>query len=61
MKIQFFGERRDGGRIRDAFQKLMDRIRLGNITLVPSMLSFHDEAVLQIEVGHEIRALNNEQ
>lgn len=59
MKIQFFGEKNDRTRIRDAFQKLVDRSRLGNITLVPSMLSLRDEAVLQIEVGHEIRAIGN--
>lgn len=50
VKIQFFGAKQDGNRIRDAFQKLMERGRIGNITLLPSSLSFRDEAALQIEV-----------
>lgn len=50
IKIQFFGAKQDGNRVRDAFYKMVDRGRMGNVTLIPSSLAFREEAVLQIEV-----------
>lgn len=50
MKIQFFGAKQDGNRVRDAIHKMVERGRVANITLVPSSLTFREEAVLQIEV-----------
>lgn len=50
MKIQFFGAKQDANRVRDAFHKMVERGRMANITLVPSSLTFREEAVLQIEV-----------
>lgn len=50
MKIQFFGVKQDGNRVRDAIHKMVERGRVANITLVPSSLTFREEAVLQIEV-----------
>lgn len=57
MKIQFFGLKQDSNRVRDAIYKMVERGRVNNITLIPSSLTFHDEAVLQIEVRIVIHAL----
>lgn len=50
IKIQFFGAKQDASRVQESIQKMVDRGRVGNVTLVPSSLVFRDEAVLQIEV-----------
>lgn len=50
IKIQFFGTKKDASRVQESIQKMVDRGRVGNVTLVPSSLVFRDEAVLQIEV-----------
>lgn len=50
IKIQFFGAKQDASRVQEVIQKMVDRGRVGNVTLVPSSLVFRDEAVLQIEV-----------
>lgn len=50
IKIQFFGTKQDAGRVQEAIQKVIDRVRASNIVLVPSSLTFREEAVLQIEV-----------
>lgn len=50
IKIQFFGEKQDALRVQESIQKMVDRGRIGNVTLVPSSLVIRDEAVLQIEV-----------
>lgn len=50
IKIQFFGAKQDASRVQEIIQKMVDRGRVGNVTLVPSSLVFRDEAALQIEV-----------
>lgn len=50
IKVQFFGAKQDASRVQESIQKMVDRGRVGNVTLVPSSLVFRDEAVLQIEV-----------
>lgn len=50
IKIQFFGGKQDANRVQEAIQKVIDRVRVSSIVLVPSTLTFREEAVLQIEV-----------
>lgn len=50
IKIQFFGVKQDANRVQETIQKMVDRGRVGNVTLIPSSLIFREEAVLQIEV-----------
>lgn len=59
MKIQFFGAKQDARRVRDALHKMVERGRVANITLVPSSLTFREEAVLQIEVCTSIHSLKS--
>lgn len=50
IKIQFFAGKQDANRVQEAIQKVIDRVRVSSIVLVPSSLTFREEAVLQIEV-----------
>lgn len=50
MKIQFFGAKQDSDRVREVLQKMVERGRVANVTLVPGSLLFREEAVLQIQV-----------
>lgn len=56
MKIQFFGAKQDSKRVHDAFHKMVERGRVGNITFMPASLTFREEALLQIEVCTHIIA-----
>ncbi|XP_037038030.1 uncharacterized protein LOC119075648 [Bradysia coprophila] len=47
--FQFFGAKNDGPKIRDVVQKLEERGRLDNVSFIPTMLEFHEEAALRLQ------------
>ena len=49
--FHFFGDKRDGSKVREALNNLMKRGRLGNVTLVPTHLAFKQEPTLLIQVS----------
>lgn len=48
--FQFFGAKNDGPKIRDVVHKLEERGRLDNVSFIPTMLEFHEEAALRLQV-----------
>ncbi|GLH12058.1 Uncharacterized protein GBIM_16809, partial [Gryllus bimaculatus] len=56
VRFHFLGGRRDGARVRDALARLVERGRLGNVSLVPTQLAFRQEPTLllqSVRVNHE--------
>lgn len=48
--FQFFGAKNDGQKVREAVNRMVERGRLGNFTLVPTYLSFRQEPGLLLQV-----------
>lgn len=48
--FQFFGAKNDGPKIRDVVHKLEERGRLDNVSFIPTMLEFREEAALRLQV-----------
>ncbi|GLV32325.1 uncharacterized protein CBL_00964 [Carabus blaptoides fortunei] len=47
--FHFFGAKKDGSRVRDALNRLVERGRLGNLTFVPTHLAVHQEPTLLLQ------------
>ncbi|XP_068086168.1 uncharacterized protein [Anabrus simplex] len=47
--FNFLGGKRDGSRVRDALNRLVERGRLGNVTLVPTNLAVRQEPTLLLQ------------
>lgn len=48
--FQFFGAKNDGQKVREAVNRMVERGRLGNFSLVPTYLSFRQEPGLLLQV-----------
>jgi hypothetical protein len=48
--FQFFGAKNDGTKIRDILNRMVERGKLGNYTLVPNFLLFKQEPGLMLQV-----------
>uniref|UniRef100_A0A182T1W1 Uncharacterized protein n=1 Tax=Anopheles maculatus TaxID=74869 RepID=A0A182T1W1_9DIPT len=55
--FQFFGPKIDSSRVREAMEKMTERGRIGNVSLVPgTKLSFRQDVGLMLQVGYISRS-----
>lgn len=53
--FQFFGPKIDSSRVREAMEKMTERGRIGNVSLVPgTKLSFRQDVGLMLQVGYVV-------
>lgn len=52
IRFHFWGGKRDGSRVRESLNRLVQRGRLGNITLVPTHLAITQEPSLYLQVKY---------
>lgn len=60
VSFHFFGPKPDGSRIDDVIHRLVERGRIGNVTLVPASLRFKQETALQLLVSSHFTLLSRE-
>lgn len=51
MTFHFFGGKNDGGKVRDSLNRLVERGRLGNLTLTTTHVAVKQDPTLLIKVS----------
>lgn len=50
VRFHFWGGKKDGSKVRESLNRLVQRGRLGNVSLVPTHLAITQEPTLQLQV-----------